>query len=821
MKFTRFLIILYLSLVLISVFIFSQPNKSVFAYKKSIDKQTLHQDSGFSYRFTLSVNPFFFHAKDLALFENGSQMVQASVNTPLVLGKNSYMVNETKGGIINVFFVSSDFSIPYKNGRDYNIAIPICFLSPHLGIYYLLIILAVPIWLLSFALGDRDRLQTILQSPKGILTVSYLFLLHISQTFKYEKEPIRKLIGARGRSWRRIFGYTILSAYLYILLEWIFLTTKPSFTRTMNFQTKLEIMVIGGLVLSFLSALAIAAFIVLDCFFTILRRPGITRNLIAIVPSIILTTLSLLMIDNFTYTVFKFGISTSSGVWRGLYGLLFVLMFIGFFNLILRITGLRGEPLFGRKLDNRFFYLAIFLMIISTFVTLIKINNGTVAETNQSTETRNYNQLPNVIILGSDGVNADNMSVYGYVRETTPVLEKLADSSLMAVNAFSNASVTLGSVTSMLTGKLPTQTRVLYSPDILEGIDSYQHLPGLLKTLGYTTEQFGIPNYLDAYTTNMKNGFDVANGRPENHGLLFTTLESIGYDNAVYFLNTLSTRAFDRLQHISYLHEMQNPFTVVTQPTREINDEEKINGMLDLIEKSQGPVFIHAHLMGTHGPKFEPAIIDFSTNEVDDEDWKVDFYDDAILSFDHYVGEVIDRLKVDGEYENTILIIYSDHGMGYIFDKRVPLIIHFPGDAFKGKIDQNVQNLDIAPTILNFLNISKPTWMTGISLINTKLDVNRLIFSASPLNVTKNENGVFILNAQQVKPPFYQFSMVNVIDCQKWYQIDFPQQQWKFGSIAGYDSPCGTNSLLTFNKIKQEIFQQLTEDNFDTTSLRK
>ena len=89
----------------------------------------------------------------------------------------------------------------------------------------------------------------------------------------------------------------------------------------------------------------------------------------------------------------------------------------------------------------------------------------------------------------------------------------------------------------------------------------------------------------------------------------------------------------------------------------------------------------------------------------------VDYYDDAILSFDQYAGEVIDSLKASGEYDNTILIINSDHAMQYRMEERIPLIIHFPGDDHAGRISQNVQNLDIAPTILDYLGMAEPAWM--------------------------------------------------------------------------------------------------------------
>ena len=46
---------------------------------------------------------------------------------------------------------------------------------------------------------------------------------------------------------------------------------------------------------------------------------------------------------------------------------------------------------------------------------------------------------PNVILFGTDGLNAANMSLYGYSRDTTPYINTLANSSLVSQNNFSNA----------------------------------------------------------------------------------------------------------------------------------------------------------------------------------------------------------------------------------------------------------------------------------------------------------------------------------------------------------------------------------------------
>jgi hypothetical protein len=75
------------------------------------------------------------------------------------------------------------------------------------------------------------------------------------------------------------------------------------------------------------------------------------------------------------------------------------------------------------------------------------------------------------------------------------------------------------------------------------------------------------------------------------------------------------------------------------------------------------------------------------------------------------------------------------------------------------------------------------------------------------------------LDGLKIKPPFYQFNTMNVIDCQKWYQVDLPTFTWTSGDVAGYTAPCNQDRLRSFDEIKQELIRRLDLDGFDTSSL--
>ena len=100
----------------------------------------------------------------------------------------------------------------------------------------------------------------------------------------------------------------------------------------------------------------------------------------------------------------------------------------------------------------------------------------------------------------------------------------------------------------------------------------------------------------------------------------------------------------------------------------------------------------------------------------------------CIKSVDDAVGEVLDYLKANGLDENTIVIYTSDQGF-YLgehgwFDKRfmyeeslrTPLLVRYPKEIKAGTVVSSlVQNLDYAPTILDYAGVQKPAEMQGES----------------------------------------------------------------------------------------------------------
>ena len=416
-------------------------------------------------------------------------------------------------------------------------------------------------------------------------------------------------------------------------------------------------------------------------------------------------------------------------------------------------------------------------------------------------------------------MNASNLSVYGYERDTTPVLEELAKTSMVAENNFTNSSHTTGSINSILTGKPATQTRVTHTINILKGVDAYQHLPGILRNMGYHTVQVGVPNHVDAYKINLLDGFDIVNYRSVGESKLVRSARELGLSINAYFASGLIERISDRLLHIFLIRKMVNPYTLVTQPVGVQHDRVRLDQIVNLIRNTKPPLFLHSHLMGTHGSIFSPEKQEFSLGKTQDEGWMIDFYDDSILTFDTYIGEILKALEQTGKIDNTILIVYSDHPMGYDVRLRVPLLIHFPNNHYAGQITANTQHLDIAPTILDFLGIQQPQWMGGRSLVGGNLSENRLIFSSGTSLLTPIGQGKNLIASSRNKPPFYQFTYINIINCQKWHRLNLIDMTWDSGVVTGHTNPCPEDSLLSMDQIKDALAEYLSTNGFDISTL--
>jgi hypothetical protein len=599
-------------------------------------------------------------------------------------------------------------------------------------------------------------------------------------------------------------------------MEWLFIVTKPSFINILALPKKIEILLFFGSCSAIACSLLLLPFLILTLFPWFNKYKYWLVLLGGLLPALILASLLLLMIDNFTYTIFKFGIVSTKGVSKTFYTLLFIILTIFCYRKIVQTVNEFGRKWVSGFIQKRLSYLFIGLILVSFAFPMI--NNDVVTSKGDITNNIKLKNLPNILLITMDGLDASHLSTYGYQRETDPRIRQLASSSLVAENNFPNSSVTASSIVSIYTGKYASYSRFFYPPNILRGVNAYQHFPGILRSLGYYTVQITTPYYVDAVTFNLLDGFDISNGLKISTSRVLSTINKYISTDFAYFSYELGNRIVDRLLHIFFIKDMKNSIETVTNPEI-FNDPEKVKEIINLFNSSQQPLFIHVHLMGTHGDKFLPTNQVFSKGQSIDSQgsFNQDFYDDSILDADQEIGQIVDNLESKNLFDKTILIIGTDHGQQWTETHRIPLIIRFPNGEHAGTIKKEVQNLDIAPTIFEYLGLSKPDWMSGQSLLHLN-PTPQPIISLSPAPTKRGDEG-WVLDQSKIKPPFYDLGVINVVYCQKWYKLNLLDRTWQTGEVIGDTFSCPGQSSASEKYILSVMETHLKKAGYDVSSL--
>lgn len=774
----------YLIALFFSLLLLLKAGASIFFKKIPIDSQSITRQEEAS-SIQVPVNTHIYDPDSIVLWENGTILEQVSKQFILSTQKGVYSVAENTGQGLTLLFTPLE---PDQTNSHYSVYIRPYLLSYNSAGTYSLILLLGLIAFLSCSLSNPEKRKILLGSPFGLVQV----WLGLFETQEKSIIPSSQEV----TSWRQAGVNVVLATYSYIAIEWIFFVTKPSFMDAYPLGEKIKIFPLTALI-TIIPVLLVLIVLYVVNFLLGPRLPWFTKYSRHIPTAFVLACLALIWLDNFTYTVFQFGVVDSKTVVRLLYSLLFVL----FFYYTLR-------KLAAAKYTLSTNLLAVTLVCLSLVLAGIDFHPLNIDQT-LSTLSSGKVSRPNIIFIGTDGLSAESMSVYGYKRNTTPFLSQLAQTSLVSLNTFPNSGQSMGSDTALLTGKLPFDTGVFQVPDTLQGSDKYQHLPGLLKNEGYRTVQLGVEYYVDANTIDFQNAFDAVSCRENNNGTMLQGLERYGYDKEVYFINQVSDRITNRLTHILFMKDMVNPFALVTQSDLPYSTDQDrmacLETYLDEVKDSGQPLFAHIHLMGTHGEEFSPQIRLFSAGEEQTDGWMTDFYDDAILDFDQMVNQLVQVLQENGQYDNTILVIYSDHAEMWQTNVQIPLILHFPGDQNAGKITTNAQLVDVAPTILDYLGLQSPEWMVGSSLLG-EIDPLRMIISGKRNKTDDISASDFTVESNSSSE---RFNDVTVIQCQNWYNYDLLNKVVTSGEVSNYVDPCPADQLAPAETVKKQIDELL------------
>lgn len=355
----------------------------------------------------------------------------------------------------------------------------------------------------------------------------------------------------------------------------------------------------------------------------------------------------------------------------------------------------------------------------------------------------------NVILIAFDGLQAKHLYTYGYALDTTPNLDEFIDGSYLFSNAVSPASWTVPTFMSVFTSMYPSQHKVVnkfteYNPATKKGVianlknltPSALTLAHILKENGYVTggftgdagvgKQFGSGQGFDTY-------FDT-----ETFGGL-----DLSIPQALAWLQTNKDKKFFLFLHGYDVHGQHTPaggfdYRYVEKP---------YTGIYTGSKEEQAKLREEGLAGGA-----------LAVSDTDVKFWRA-VYDEKISRADGEFKKFMDEIQAMGLYDNTLIVVFSDHGTEFYEHSRfdhghtlygelidVLFAVKVPGQKEGKKITSLVSTLDILPTVLRMLHIKNPVpeQIKGIDLTPAfdGRDVSRPIYFETDYRLYTHKRGV-------------------------------------------------------------------------------
>lgn len=355
---------------------------------------------------------------------------------------------------------------------------------------------------------------------------------------------------------------------------------------------------------------------------------------------------------------------------------------------------------------------------------------------------------PNILMIGSDTLRADRLGTLGYRRALTPSIDKLAELGVLFSNCYVPCARTAPSLISLMTGTWPHThgIRDNFNADDVTRL-KVDALPHLLKAQGYRTA--AISDWCGGDMGKFSFGFDYTDLPEDQWNLKYLIRQ--GPKDLRLFVSLFTHNRLGRLllPEIYYLGGVP-----LTQPMGKY-----ARRLVSRLANSTQPFFLNVFYSTTHPPfasewpwytRFSDPAYDGESKfamarltdpfeiirqqgapkEEFDLDQIIDLYDGCVAEFDDEVGKMLRHLDDCGLADNTIVVVYSDHGMEFFehdtwgqgnsavgdFSSRIPLLIRDPRKHVCGRVDQVVRSIDLAPTLLELVGASPTARMDGVSL---------------------------------------------------------------------------------------------------------
>ncbi len=310
-----------------------------------------------------------------------------------------------------------------------------------------------------------------------------------------------------------------------------------------------------------------------------------------------------------------------------------------------------------------------------------------------------------MVLISIDTLRSDHVGAYGG-EVATPHVDALAASGVLFERAYSHVPMTLPSHLSLLTGLLPPRHGVRDNIGYRAATETLPYVPERLRAAGYATAA-AVSAYVLRGDGGLSLGFDLYDD---------ALASPLGAGPGAGPVTDLGRRGVGGVQ----------------RPGR--RTLEAVRPWLAR-QGTERPFFLFVHLFEPHTPYEPPAPFRQTYGETS--------YAGEVAAADALVGELVAELRGLGLYDETAIVVLSDHGEGlgdhgedehglllYRESLQVPLILKLPSAAATTtgvgrRVAQPVGLVDVAPTLLRLAALTPDAELDGVSLLDIMVGRDR------------------------------------------------------------------------------------------------
>lgn len=369
---------------------------------------------------------------------------------------------------------------------------------------------------------------------------------------------------------------------------------------------------------------------------------------------------------------------------------------------------------------------------------------------------------PNILIILLDTLSARHMSLYGYERDTTPHLKRLAEKATVYHTHYSGGSFTTPGTASLLTGAFPWSHRAVNMHGTMlndfTGRSFLCQLADGAYTLAYTHNILAhtlLEQFKDEVDLFLRPRF-LAEMDNEYSDRLFAKDFNVSFWAESLILRGRASRpsslflslAFEIIKslqkkQLNARYAEQYPLGVPSVNEVYYIMESAVDWMTSTVPSLPRPYLAYIHLLPPHEPYYPgKEFVDhfqddyqpvdkpehFASDQLSKEELHHDrrLYDAHIAFIDSEIGRLFAELAQTGALEDTYVILTSDHGE--LFERgirghvnptlyqsliRVPLLIFKPGQTRREDIHTPTSAVDLMPTLMHLADKQTPDWVEG------------------------------------------------------------------------------------------------------------